>query len=199
MIILDTLKKKQTRIFRMKKQLSLIFISLFFIFAFSGILFLYSTAKKSENILQDTARLVEKSLSEISDNSIENPVIITKLKSIPTHITYFRTTEQSYFDHHNFAEAHLKNISPFLCHFIIKNKKPFQMRLFVNNQETFFGANSSICFQKLKNDVHFYFELYSYSPYYHMKEPELCLTAKDCSSEEADCINGYCKKSGNDL
>ena len=178
----------------MNKKSILIATLIFFLFAFGSISWLQSNKNLSNKILKETTTIVENGLSDIPNPAEENPVIAKKINSLPLEITYFRTNGRNASQTHNFAGVVFKNVSPQLCHFIIKNQKPFQMRLFINNEEKFFGSSSSSCFKKLNNDVRFYFEIYSYSSFYHMNEPKLCLSDKECDNPSASCINGYCKK-----
>ena len=178
----------------MNKKSILIATLIFFLFAFGSISWLQSNKNLSNKILTKTTTLVEKGLNEISNPEEENPVISKKINSLPLQITYFRTNGRDASQNHNFAGVVFEKVSPLLCHFIIKNKKPFQMRLFINDEEKFFGSNSSSCFKKMNNDIRFYFEIYSYTSFYHMQEPKLCLSDKECGNPGSSCINGYCKK-----
>ena len=178
----------------MNKKSILIATLIFFLFAFGCISWLQSNKNLSNKILAKTTTLVENGLHEILNSAEENPVILKKIDSLPLQITYFRTNGRDTSKNHNFAGVVFENVSPLLCHFIIKNQKPFQMRLFINNEEKFFGSSSSSCFKKINNDIRFYFEIYSYTSFYHMQEPKLCLSDKECEDPSSSCINGYCKK-----
>lgn len=191
-LILYTLKKNKEVL--MNKTLTFITTVIFFLFSFCGIFWLQYNKNLSNKILKETTAIVEKGVKEVSSLAEENPVILKKINSLPLQITYFRTKGRGVLQRHNFAGVTFKNMSPLLCHFIIKNQKPFQMRFFVNNEEKFFGSSSSCCFKKLNNDIRFYFEIYNYSPFYHMQEPKLCLSDKECDNPLSSCVNGYCKK-----
>lgn len=178
----------------MNKIHTLILVSIFFIIAFCGTFFLQKNKNLATEILREIPFLAETSLREVKNSPHDNPTITKKINSLPVQITYYRTQNTNRNDPYNFVGAFFKDVSPLMCHFIIKNKKAFQARLFINNQETFFRSDSSICFENLKNDIRLYFELYNYLSYYNMSEPKLCFTKKDCEDESSSCINGYCKK-----
>lgn len=177
----------------MKKNFKFIILLIFFSICFLSILTLNHTKRKADTLLTGITNQVEINLNKIFYQHIKNPVISQTYLNIPTRITYFRTTDQQLHAPHNFAEVHLKEISPLTCHFILKTANPRQMRLFINNEEKFFGSDSSICFQKLKNEIFIYFEIYNYTSDYAMKEPKLCYSSQDCSNNSEICFNGYCK------
>ena len=177
----------------MNKFLKPTLVFIFFLSCFFCLYSLNKTQKYASKLLNEITNITEKNVAIADILSDKFSVFSRKIGSTTLFITYYRTDYKNEKAPYDFAEIELKNISPFLCHFLIKNKNPIQLRLFVNNKERFFQSDSSTCFTKMNNTLHLYFELYNYTSAYHMAEPALCLSKTDC--QEGDlCQNGYCKK-----
>lgn len=171
----------------MKKEFKLLgVIMLFFVVGFLAIVHLYHTAKKANELFDFLTLNAETYVNKEQDfpkKYYNHPLEANFTQTVPKR-THFL----------DFASITLHNVSPLICSQILRRERPFKVDVFLNDKPVFFGSDWR-CFKGLNHKMRFQFELFNYTFYFEMNEPQPCIDLSDCDAEWGEgCVEGYCQK-----